>query len=108
VWTFVTPFIGGICNCDHYCMAFKATVMKSLPIMAGSEYLARVEPELCNGCRNCISACQFGAINFSLARVKVAIEPQFCYGCGVCRVHCVKEAITLTVRNKVPAAAENW
>ncbi len=98
VWTFVTPFIGGICNCDHDCMAFKATVMKSLPIMAGSEYVAQVEPELCNGCRRCIRVCQFGAINFSLARGKVMIEPRFCYGCGVCRASCVKVAITLTER----------
>ncbi len=108
VWTFVTPFIGGICNCDHDCMAFKATVMKSLPVMFRAEYVAKVEPELCIGCRNCISACQFGAINYSLARSKVAIEPRFCYGCGVCRVHCRKKAINLEERYKVPAAAGVW
>jgi len=106
VWTFVTPFIGGICNCDRDCMALKATVMKSLPVMVKAEYVAQVEPELCSGCRNCISACQFGAISFSLARKKVAIELQSCYGCGVCRSHCIKKAITLIDRNKVPAAAE--
>ncbi len=105
VWTFVSPFIGGICNCDRDCMAFKATVMKSLPVMDRSDYVARVEPELCNGCRNCISACQFGAIKFSLGQRKVAVEPQFCYGCGVCRRHCAKEAIALAERDQVPSAA---
>ncbi len=105
VWTFLTPFIGGICNCDRDCMAFKATVMKALPVMAKADYVAQVEPELCNGCRNCISACQFGAIKYSLDRKKVAIEPRFCYGCGVCRAHCAKEAITLTGHHEVPAAA---
>lgn len=105
VWTFVSPFIGGICNCDRDCMAFKATVMKSLPVMDRAGYVARVEPQLCNGCRGCISACQFGAIKFSLAHRKVAVEPQFCYGCGVCRSHCVKEAITLDDRSNDPAAA---
>ncbi len=108
VWTFVTPFIGGICNCDRDCMALKATAMKSLPVMFRAEYVAEVEPELCRGCRNCIRACQFGAISFSLARKKVVIEPRSCYGCGVCRVHCPKDAITLADRNKVKAAAGVW
>ncbi len=108
VWTFVTPFIGGICNCDRDCMAMKATVVKSLPVMFRAEYVAEVEPELCTGCRNCISACQFKAISFSLARKKVAIDSLLCYGCGVCRVHCVKDAITLTDRSAIPAASEIW
>ena len=86
-------------------MAFKAMAVKSLPVMSRGEYVAQVEPELCNGCRNCISACQFGAIKFSLARKKVIIEPRFCYGCGVCRAHCSKEAITLSERHKVPPLA---
>ena len=108
VWTFITPFIGGICNCDRDCMAMKATVVKSLPVMFRAEYVAEVEPELCNGCRNCIRACQFKAISFSLARKKVAIDPLLCYGCGVCRVHCVKDAIILTDRSIIPAASEIW
>ena len=108
VWTFMTPFIGGICNCDHDCMAMKATVKKSLPVMFRAEYVAEVEPELCNGCRNCVMACQFGAINFSLAREKVSIDPLLCYGCGVCRVHCRNDAVTLTDRKMIPAAADIW
>ena len=108
VWTFMTPFIGGICNCDHDCMAMKATVKKSLPVMFRAEYVAEVEPELCNGCRNCVMACQFGAINFSLAREKVSIDPLLCYGCGVCRVHCRNDAVTLTDRKMIPAAANIW
>ncbi len=108
VWTFITPFIGGICNCDHDCMAMKATVKKSLPVMFRAEYIAELEPDLCNGCRSCIKACQFGAISYSLAREKVNIDPLLCYGCGVCRVHCRNDAITLTDRKMIPAAAEIW
>ena len=108
VWTFITPFIGGICNCDHDCMAMKATTMKGLPVMFRAEYVAEVQPELCNGCRNCIRSCQFGAINFSLAREKVNIDSRICYGCGVCRVHCTKKAITLSERTSIPAAAGIW
>lgn len=108
VWTFMTPFIGGICNCDHDCMAMKATVKKSLPVMFRAEYIAELEPDLCNGCRNCIKACQFGAISYSLAREKINIDPLHCFGCGVCRVHCRNDAITLTDRKMAPAAAEIW
>ncbi len=108
VWTFVTPFIGGICNCDRDCMAMKATAMKSLPVMFRAEYAAEVEPERCSGCRNCVRACQFGAISFSLARKKVAIDSLRCYGCGVCRVHCLKDAITLTDRRAIPAASSTY
>jgi len=108
VWTFMTPFIGGICNCDHDCMAMKATVKKSLPVMFRAEYIAVLEPDLCNGCRSCIKACQFGAISFSLAREKIIIDPMLCYGCGVCRVHCRNDAITLADRKLIPAAADIW
>ena len=108
VWTFITPFIGGICNCDHDCMAMKATVKKALPVMLRAEYIAEMEPDLCSGCRNCIKACQFGAISYSLARGKVNIDPLLCYGCGVCRVHCRNDAITLTDRKMIPAVAEIW
>ncbi len=108
VWTFMTPFIGGICNCDDDCMAMKATVKKSLPVMFRAEYVAGVIPEMCNGCRNCLRACQFGAISFSLAQEKVSIDALRCYGCGVCRVHCKNDAITLTDRGMIPAAADIW
>jgi ferredoxin len=108
VWTFVTPFIGGICNCDRDCMAMKATTVKSYPVMYRAEYVAETNHDLCNGCRRCISACQFGAISFSLANEKVTIDPLSCFGCGVCRVSCTKSAITLTERGDVSAAAGLW
>ena len=108
VWTFITPFIGGICNCDRDCMAMKATTVKSFPVMFRAEYVAETNHDLCNGCRRCISACQFGAISFSLANEKVTIDPRRCFGCGVCRVNCAKSAITLTERGNVSAAAGLW
>jgi ferredoxin len=68
VWTFVAPFIGGICNCDRSdCMAMKATVTHQFPVMFRAEYVAAVSPGLCNGCRQCMRVCQFGAIGYSAA-----------------------------------------
>ena len=42
VWTFHTPFIGGLCNCDRSdCIAMKATVTHDFPVMFRAEYVAK-------------------------------------------------------------------
>lgn len=109
VWTFVTPFIGGICNCDRTeCGAMRATVTHNLPMMFRAEYVAAVNVESCNGCRVCMRACQFGAINYSAALRKAFIQPRDCYGCGVCRAHCTKNAISLQDRRNLAMTANLW
>lgn len=109
IWTFVTPFIGGICNCDRSdCGAMQATVTNGVPHMFRAEYVAEVNPELCNGCRHCMRVCQFGAIGYSAANKKVFIDPMRCYGCGICRASCTKDAIKLNDRASVPVAANLW
>jgi len=109
VWTFMAPFIGGICNCDRSdCYAMRATVTYGIPVMFRAEYVAEVNPELCNGCRQCMRVCQFGAMGYSAANKKVVIDPRRCYGCGVCRASCTKDAITLNDRTSVPIAASIW
>ena len=97
VWTFMTPFIGGICNCDLNCLAMRA-MSKSYPVMFRSEYLATVNPELCSGCQACLKTCQFKAMRVNLKDNKVVIEQESCYGCGLCRTACREVAITLTER----------
>ena len=109
VWTFVAPFIGGICNCDRSdCGAMQATVTEGSPSMFRAEYVAEVNPEVCNGCRQCMRVCQFGAIGYSAANKKVFIDPLRCYGCGICRASCTKDAIQLHDRASVPVAANLW
>lgn len=109
VWTFRTPFIGGICNCDRSdCLAMRTTVTHDLPVMFRAEYVAQTTPDLCEGCRRCMKVCQFGAIGFSAATRKTAIDPRRCYGCGICRAVCKSNAITLTDRRQSPLAARLW
>ncbi len=109
VWTFITPFVGGICNCDRSdCMAMRMTVTQDIPVMFRAEYVAEVNPELCNGCRACMRVCQFGAMAYSIANDKVVIDPLRCYGCGICRSSCTKNAIVLKERSTVPVAAGIW
>ena len=109
VWTFKTPFIGGLCNCDQDCMAYRIThARKDYPVMFRAEWVAAVSLEACNGCRLCMKQCQYGAIRYSSNDKKVLIDPTACYGCGVCRTSCNKEAITLHSREMVAGAAGVW
>ena len=109
IWTFKTPYIGGLCNCDQDCMAFRIThERRYFQNMFRAEYVATVEAEACNGCRICLRQCQFGAMRYSSANKKVLIDPRACYGCGVCRAACQREAIRLQPRASVPVAAGIW
>ena len=109
VWTFKTPYIGGLCNCDQDCMAYRITVeRKYFKNMFRAEYVANVEWDACNGCKACIRQCQFGALRFSSVNKKVIVDPHACFGCGVCRTSCHHDAINLLNRNTHPVAVEIW
>jgi len=109
VWTFVAPFIGGICNCDKAdCLAMQSTVTYGVPVIFRAEYVAEVDPDLCTGCRDCMRLCQFGAISYSAALEKTVIDFRRCYGCGICRAACPSDAIVLKERAAVPTAAKIW
>jgi Pyruvate/2-oxoacid:ferredoxin oxidoreductase delta subunit len=108
LWTFKTPFIGGLCNCDRAdCLAM---VMNryGLRLFFRAEYVAQTAEEDCSGCRSCLPTCQFGAIGFSATRQLAFIDPLRCYGCGVCRSHCDSRAIHLTPRIQHPLARRIW
>jgi Pyruvate/2-oxoacid:ferredoxin oxidoreductase delta subunit len=109
VWTFRAPFIGGICNCDRSdCLAMRTTVTHAIPVMFKAEYIAEVDPEKCNGCRQCMRVCQFGAMTYSASNGKAVVDQRWCYGCGICRSVCKQEAIRLEERAKVPEVANLW
>ncbi|MCA1900505.1 MAG: 4Fe-4S binding protein [Chloroflexi bacterium] len=109
VWTFKTPFIGGLCNCDQDCLAYRIThARKDYPVMFRAEWAAAVSRDACNGCRLCMRQCQYGAIRYSSNDKKVVVDPAACYGCGVCRAVCSRDAITLYPRETVKEAAGIW
>lgn len=109
VWTFQTPFIGGICNCDRTdCLAMRSTVTHEVPVMFRAEYVAEIDPEACSGCRQCMRLCQFGALSYSASNKKAVVDQTYCYGCGICRSVCKAEAIRLEDRASSPVAANLW
>jgi NAD-dependent dihydropyrimidine dehydrogenase PreA subunit len=109
IWTGVTPYVIGLCNCDHDCGAYKGYIeMRGAPGFFRAEYICRIDWDLCTGCKSCMSQCQFGAQFYSSALAKVYIDPRRCFGCGVCRATCPNNAITLIPRHECPEAANIW
>jgi ferredoxin len=109
VWTGVTPYVIGVCNCDGDCGAYRGYITnRGVPTFFRAEYICQVDPDQCNGCKECMSQCQFGAQLYSSAQGKVTISPELCFGCGVCRVACPQNAISLIAREESPIAASTW
>lgn len=109
IWTGVTPFVIGMCNCDRDCLAYRTSISDNGPdSFFRAEYVCEVDPELCTGCKSCMKQCQFGAQLYSHLLGKVAIDPRKCYGCGLCMAACAKHAITLLPRNEHSVAGTLW
>jgi ferredoxin len=104
VWTFKTPFIAAICNCDlaSGCMAMKTTLEWGHRTMWKGEYLAEIDAGSCTGCGACVERCPFDAI-VRTADGRAEVHEDACYGCGICRSACRRDSITL--RDRLPAQA---
>jgi NAD-dependent dihydropyrimidine dehydrogenase PreA subunit len=99
VWTFNTPFIGGLCNCDQDCVAYRLQVGTGMmQVFFAAEYVARIDWDRCTGCKLCRGQCPFGAVRYTASQDKSVIDPALCYGCGICRAVCKHDAIRLERR----------
>ena len=106
VWTGVTPYIMGICNCDHDCLPYRGFIERNgTPSFFRGEDVAHVDWELCSGCKSCVAQCQFGSVNYSSVAGKVQVNARRCFGCGAA---CPSDALSLVARQKVSEAAGLW
>lgn len=99
------PYVTSICNCNSAtCIAYKGRFGLGLKnSMLKGEYVTRVNEKKCQGCKNCLTRCQFGAISFNVDHVTAFIDLRKCTGCGLCMAECQNDAIQLIIRQYTPA-----
>jgi len=57
--------------------------------------MARVDPELCSGCRTCAALCPFKALDMDADEARMVVDETCCRGCGICVAACPSGAIGL-------------
>jgi Pyruvate/2-oxoacid:ferredoxin oxidoreductase delta subunit len=103
------PYISAMCHCDYpNCLPLRLSRERGWRGLKRGEYVAVIDLGRCDGCRECISYCQFGALTFSPTHDIPVINSWKCFGCGVCRQVCIKEAIRLTPRENFPPLLDVW
>jgi NAD-dependent dihydropyrimidine dehydrogenase PreA subunit len=109
-WTFITPFIAALCNCDlpSGCMAMRIQLLGGVRMMWKGEDVAVHREDLCTNCRQCVGRCPFGAIRPGAGNGGIAIDRLSCWGCGVCRSACREGALALEPRAATRDVAEVW
>lgn len=84
-----------ICNCCSCSCGVLRGIAEygSKDSIASSDFLAQVDAELCTGCEECVSRCNFNALEVRDDLCIVDINQ--CFGCGLCVTGCPTEAIIL-------------
>ena len=102
-----------ICNCCT-CSCGILRGMAELGIanvVASSAFVNQVDELICNGCEDCIQACQFTAL--SMDGLLATVDAVRCTGCGVCVIACSTGALGLVRRPEdevkpVPQTYADW
>jgi electron transport complex protein RnfB len=102
-----------ICNCCTCCCGVLRNVAEfGLPTaIARADFVAVVDAEICAGCGECVSRCQFAAL--SLTEGFAQVDAGRCVGCGLCVTTCAPGALHLERRPPgevlpPPANAGEW
>ncbi|MHA1737304.1 MAG: ATP-binding protein [Candidatus Heimdallarchaeota archaeon] len=64
-----------------------------------SNYIAKVDSNLCNGCEICVTRCQMDAIVMTEGIATINLKR--CFGCGNCVTKCPENAITMFQKDKI-------
>lgn len=84
-----------ICNCcADCCVTFEMWREGVLPLMNWTNYISKIDTDLCSGCGICIEKCPIDAIELNNEN-KAKRNAEWCIGCGVCAHFCPENAISL-------------
>jgi NAD-dependent dihydropyrimidine dehydrogenase PreA subunit/DNA-binding Lrp family transcriptional regulator len=88
-----------ICNCCKCCCG--NSLQNSIgPMINATNYLSKVNQDLCIGCGTCVEKCINDAIYLNENKKAERIEAQ-CIGCGICAHFCPENAIYLEERPRI-------
>lgn len=103
VWFQPVPYICAICSCETpECGGLRLRNDFNLKAVYKAEYIIQLDHDKCEGCKACVSMCQFSAIRFIPSINRVMIDYDKCFGCGVCRHACKFDALQLIPREEYP------
>jgi len=84
-----------ICNCcKDCCGTLEWWRMGIVALINSTNYLSKVDPDLCSGCGTCVEKCPVDAIELNDSDI-AEVNADYCIGCGVCAHFCPENAITL-------------
>ena len=82
------------CYCGCCCGILRGLQSHPRPSeIVASSFIARLEPEACHGCWDCVERCQMQALAEDDDRV--TLNADRCIGCGLCVTTCPSGALTL-------------
>ena len=95
-----------ICNCCGCCCHIMAGVKAGYYNgVAKTNFIATIDPEVCDYCGDCFTACNARAIGLDKSQRyagrsdrRSRVNEEICLGCGACISSCEKEAISLIPR----------
>ncbi len=94
------------CCCGCCCGVLQG--LKQLPNPADfcrSYYLAKIDPDSCTACGDCMQRCQVDAIKEGDV---MEVEPARCIGCGLCVSTCPTEAIELVAKEDLKTPPKDF
>lgn len=102
-----------ICNCCTCSCSILNGIIEYgyMSAVGGSDFLAKVNETLCNGCEACIERCQFNALEVRDGVCQV--DRSRCYGCGLCVSACPSWALSLKLKPETeiqspPVSESQW
>jgi len=103
VWFQPVPYICAICSCESpECGGLRLRNNFDLNVVYKAEYIIQLDHDKCEGCKACVSMCQFSAIRYIPSIDRVIIDYDKCFGCGICRHACKNDALRLIPREEYP------
>ncbi len=102
-----------VCNCcTCSCGILRGMAEMGIAnVVARSAFINQVDTDLCSGCENCLSYCQFNGL--SMIGTLAHVDAVRCVGCGVCVLACSSGALGLVKRPveevmRIPETPAEW